>query len=185
MSRHLSPEAIVAAIERSLDAPGAAHLDGCEQCQRDVSALRAMLSDVEGAADSAEPSPLFWDHFSARVHTAVGATAPARLPAWRRWWQPAIGLAAGSLLAVWLVGRDSGSPPPVVPVGDRTDLADAVATPDAPWDAVVQLAADLSVDEVDGAVPFRLDAIALFDELTAEERETFDELLRAEMKGLE
>jgi hypothetical protein len=57
------------------------------------------------------------------------------------------------------------------------------AAPDAPWDAVVELAADLSVDEVAGAL--RLDTIALFDELTPEEQETLSELLRAELKGLE
>jgi len=182
--RHLSSEDTVAAIEGTLDPVRAAHLDGCDECQREVAALGRILRDVVAAADPAEPSPLFWEHLSARVHDAVGAEAPSRLPAWRHWWQPVLGLAAASLFVVWLIGRDQlGAPPPGPAIAESASAV--VGAADAPWDALVELAADLSVDEVDGAMPLRLDTVVLFDELTPEEQQTLSELLRAELKELE
>ena len=184
MTRHLSPEDTVAAIDGTLDSERVAHLDACDQCQCDVAALGAILRDVEATSDAAEPSPLFWDHLSARVRDAVGTEAPARTPVWRHWWQPALGLAAASLFAVWLISHDTGDGPTSGQAGVDSSGGDLVAAaPDAPWDAIVELAADLSVDEVDGAL--RLNTIALFDELTPEEQKTLGELLRAELKGLE
>jgi hypothetical protein len=184
MSRHLSPENMVAAMDGTLDPARAEHLNGCGDCQRELAALGGMLREVEGAASPAEPSPLFWDHFSARVRDAVAETSAAPVPAWRRWWQPVVGLATVSLLAIWLLARGPGAPPPDTPVAESGVAASSV-TADEPWDAVVQLAADLSVDEVDGAVPTRFDTVALFDDLTADEQATLADLLRAEMKGLE
>jgi len=182
MNSHLSAEESVAAVEKTLDPIRAAHLDACDQCRREVTSLEAMLRAVEATSDPVEPSPLFWDHFSARIRDAVGP-APPRKPIWNRWWQPALGLAAAGAVAMILAHRDAG---PAPDAGVRSaQSADASVTPDARWDAVVELAADLSVDEVTGAVPLRLDNVVLFDELTPDEQATVAELLQTEMKGLE
>jgi len=182
MNGHLSAEESVAVVEKTLDPIRAAHLDTCESCRRAVASLEAMLREVEAAASPGEPSPLFWDHFSARVRDAVGAAPPAK-PLWRRWWQPAVALAAVGAIAMVLVGREANRAPEAnAPAAQTTDASPAG---DASWEAVVELAADLSVDDVAGAVPRRLDGVALFDELTPDEQAAVAELLEHEMKGLE
>ncbi len=185
MTRHLSPEESIAAVERTLDGAAAAHLAACDRCQRDIAALAAVLRDVEAAKDPAEPSPLFWDHFSARVSGAARAEAASR-SAWS-WWRPAAGIAAAALVVTWLGFRAWTPAPGPADGGNQTETgngAGAAAVVDDPWDAVVELARDLSMDDVTGAVPLRLDTV-LFDELTPEEQQTVVELLQAEMKGLE
>jgi hypothetical protein len=185
MTRHLSPDEAVAALERTLDPARAAHLETCDRCRADIAGMRQMLTDIAAAADDHEPSPLFWDHFSDRVRVAAQAT-PSRAPAWRRLWQPAVGLAAAGIVVFWLVGRDGPgqSLPPAGSAGvSQSDAADTSAEP--PWDAVVELAAGLSVDEIHGAVPLRLDTVALFDDLSADEQAALVELLEREMRGLE
>jgi hypothetical protein len=181
MNGHLSQEELVAALEGTLEPIRKTHLDACDRCGREAGSLQAILRDVETAAEPAEPSPLFWDHFSARVRDAVGP-APPRVRVWRRWWKPVVALAAGAAAIVLVTrGADRDPATDVVPV----QTADAAAATDAPWEAVVELAADLSVDDVAGAVPLRLDNVVLFDELTPEERAAVAELLEHEMKGLE
>lgn len=185
MTRHLSPDEAVAALERTLDPARVAHLENCDRCRADIAGMRQMLTDIEAAADDHEPSPLFWDHFSDRVRVAAQAT-PSPSPAWRRLWQPAVGLAAVGIVVFWLVGRDG--PGQSLPSAgsarvSQSDAADTSAEP--PWDAVVELAAGLSVDEIHGAVPLRLDTVALFDDLSADEQAALVELLEREMRGLE
>ena len=185
MTRHLSPDEAVAALERALDPARAAHLETCDRCRADIAGMRQMLTDIEAAADDHEPSPLFWDHFSDRVRLAA-QTTPPRSPAWRRLWQPAFGLVAAGVVVFWLVGRDG--PGQSLPSAGSADVSqsDTGATSAEPgWDAVVQLAAGLSVDEVHGAVPLRLDTVALFDDLSADEQAALVELLEREMRGLE
>lgn len=187
MTRHLSPDESVAALERTLDPARAVHLDTCAHCRAEISGLRQMLTDVAAAADEHEPSPLFWDHFSDRVRAVAAQATPSRSSAWRRWWQPVVGFATAGLLVIWLVGRDGpGAPGPSAGRSadlSQSDPADTSAEP--AWDAVVELAAGLSVDEVHGAVPSRLDAVALFDDLSVAEQAALVELLEREMRGLE
>ncbi len=185
MTRHLSPEESIAALERTLEPARAAHLDTCDRCRADIAGLRQTLTDLEGAADHHEPSPLFWDHFSGRVRAAAQATPP-QTRAWRRLWQPAVGLAAAGLFTMWLAGRDgTAPPPPAEQAGDVSPGNPADTSPDPPWDAVVELAEGLSVDDVHGAVPLRLGTVALFDDLSPDEQAVLGELLEREMKGLE
>jgi hypothetical protein len=183
MIRHLSPEESVAALERTLEPARAAHLDACDRCRADIAGLRQMLTEVETAADDHEPSPLFWAHFSGRVRAAAPATPPPT--AWRRWWQPAAGLAAAGLLVIWLVGRESPAELPPAAEQSAGLSPSEPADTSASWDAVVELAAGLSVDEVHGAVPLRLDTVALFDDLSADEQAALVDLLEREMRGLE
>lgn len=185
MTRHLSADEAVAAIERTLDPARAAHLETCDRCRADIAGMRQMLTDIQAAADDHEPSPLFWDHFSERVRAAA-QTTPSRSPVWRRWWQPAVGLAAAGVVVFWLVGREG--PGPSLPSAGSAGMSQSAAadtSAEPPWDAVVELAAGLSVEEVHGAVPLRLDTVALFDDLSADEQAALVALLEREMRGLE
>ncbi len=187
MNRHLSPDESVAALEETLDPARVAHLDGCDRCRAEIAGLRQLLTEVEAAADDHEPSPLFWDHFSDRVHGLVAQQPPPRTSEWRRWWRPAVGLSAVGLLLIWLMGGDV--PGRLAPSEEQLagglpmGLADTSLEP--PWEAVVELASGLSVDEVHGAVPSRVDTVALFDDLSADEQAVLGDLLEREMRGLE
>jgi len=73
---HLSPEEFIDVIDGTRSEPSVPHLQSCSACRDRIAELRATLT---AAADAsiAEPSPLFWDQFSQRVHDAV-AMEPVR-----------------------------------------------------------------------------------------------------------
>lgn len=80
MTRHLSPDELVDLADGTRAESSAAHLRDCERCRRQVADLRVALR-AAASVDVPEPSPLFWDHFSARVGDAVraeGALQPRR-----------------------------------------------------------------------------------------------------------
>src|SRR5438105_1230502 len=113
---HLKPEQFVDLAEGTLPETAAPHLAACEACRRQLADLRAMMSEASGV-DAPEPSPLFWDHLSARVHDAVAEEA-ARPRTWReRLLQPLVlvpSLAAvlAMLIAVVLLPRALVAPAP-------------------------------------------------------------------------
>lgn len=99
---HLKPAEIVDAAEERLPGERRRHLDTCDRCRAAVSALAATLARL-AEAPVPEPSPLFWDHFSARVRAAIEAE-PGREP-WRTWLQrPLVVRAAWVALPVLVVG---------------------------------------------------------------------------------
>jgi hypothetical protein len=183
MSRHLSPEESIAALERTLDPSRRLHVDACERCRRELADLESVWSGARAASDDAEPSPLFWDQFSARVREAVRAESSAGAFEWRRLWQPAGAIAAAAVLLLWLAGRDPARPEPAA-IDQLATASDGVS-PDPRWDAVMELAAELSVGDVHRAVPSRFESVVLFDELTDEEQAALADLLASEMRGLE
>jgi hypothetical protein len=62
------------AAESSRSGGAAAHLSTCASCHRQVAELQGMLRAARDAAIP-EPSPLFWDHLSARIRAEI-ASAP-------------------------------------------------------------------------------------------------------------
>src|SRR5438034_8699386 len=88
---HLNEHELVDLADGSRTEASAPHLATCSDCRRQLADLRATLASV-AAVDVPEPSPLFWDHFSRRVHEAVaaqGRPGRARLP----WLFPATAMA--------------------------------------------------------------------------------------------
>jgi len=84
--KHLSREELLDIAEGSRAEPP--HVAECASCRGELQELRAVMVAVS-EVDVPEPSPLFWDHFSARVREAVvREAAPSRT----RWF----GLGAGS-----------------------------------------------------------------------------------------
>jgi hypothetical protein len=68
---HLSAAEFVDFAEGALDPSRASHVNRCEACAAQTRDLLAMIERSAASADVPEPSPLFWDHLSARVRDAV------------------------------------------------------------------------------------------------------------------
>ena len=97
---HLSRSEIVDLVEETLPQERAAHLELCAACRDEFETIRAALRDV-AAVDVPDPSPLFWEHFQARVRDGVAKTPR---PAWD--WIRVRGFAPlpAALVAVLVVG---------------------------------------------------------------------------------
>jgi hypothetical protein len=184
MTHHLSTDELVAVLDRHLDAGRRQHFDGCDACRAAVADLEATFARV-AVADVPEPSPLFWDHLSARIQAATAAEPMAvGAPASRSFWRPVVAVAAAAVVVLAVVmSRAPAVPPPGI--DDRSvavSTADGMSD-DAPWTTMAGLAEAMSADDVRllvGAAP----ETPAITELTATEREAFVRLL-GEMGGLE
>jgi hypothetical protein len=78
--RHLSPEDLLDLAEGaapSVPDASSAHLSSCVTCRQQHAELRAIINAVT-VVDVPEPSPLFWEHLSARVRGAIAAETGLR-----------------------------------------------------------------------------------------------------------
>jgi len=88
---HLKPARLVDLAEGVEAEQSAPHLAECDTCRRALAELRAAMADLArpGSDDVQEPSPLFWDHLSARVRDAVAEDGKPGHASWRdRWLRP-------------------------------------------------------------------------------------------------
>src|SRR5262252_163483 len=69
---HLTADELVDIAEGTRPESAASHLAACAACRAVLAELRATMSAITDA-DVPEPSPLFWDHLSRRVHEAIEA----------------------------------------------------------------------------------------------------------------
>jgi hypothetical protein len=156
---HLSASEFVDLAEGTLAPDRAAHAGRCEVCR----AQAALVQDALRLTDDAvvpEPSPLFWDHLSARVREAIDAP-PARSAfgfGFRRL-QPIVATLAiaVAVLSVVLINRDAGKTvePRETPVASAPStaevdrLADPALDPNhaAAWSVLTAAAADLRLEE--------------------------------------
>lgn len=108
--KHLSAEELIDLMEGTRSPSSAPHLDSCEACRRQLAELRAVLS-ATAEIDVPEPSPLFWEHLSARIREAVAAAEASGPPPWFGSWPwprivlPLAGVAVATLVIVALVAR--------------------------------------------------------------------------------
>jgi hypothetical protein len=138
MARHLNAEQLVDLAEGTLAERATPHLDECDTCRRALAQLRATLLDagaVPGERDVPEPSPLFWEHLSARVRESVAAEGLPHSVRWlERWrraleprfvWPALVGVAGACVLAV-VASRPPAGPLPIpakpLPVAENTQL---------------------------------------------------------------
>jgi hypothetical protein len=118
--KHLEDVELVDWSDGVLAGPRRDHAEACAECRERLSQLRADVARV-AEVDVPEPSPLFWDHFQARVRDAVAAeSAPSPWFAWRRSaaavWATSAACAVILLVAVFWSAALPGvrrQPPPV------------------------------------------------------------------------
>ena len=78
---HLTSDELIDAVEGTLEPSRLEHLKVCAACAREVAELASVLQEAR-TVEMPEPSPLFWDHLTRRVRTAVAAE-PLPSSGWR------------------------------------------------------------------------------------------------------
>ncbi len=186
MTTHLSPQESVNALDGVLPQQRHSHLDSCASCQTHVDELRAMMMAVGEVADVPEPSPLFWDHFQARVQTLVQAemVRPTSDP----WWAMVVSVrgAMAAVATVVMAGVAVALYPGdrVAPVEDAQGAVadDAMALETAEWAFVSGMMDTFEPDDVRQVLtPAALAVDSAFASLTSGERDVFAKLLSAEL----
>jgi hypothetical protein len=191
VTRHFTSEQLIALAEDAgtkLSESQALHLGQCAECRHQVADLRAMMTAVEDATVP-EPSPLFWDHFSARVRDAVAAEQnPPSLGSgpwpWFRAKALWLGAAVVAVLAVAVIVRiDRNAPSSSVSISTSgTEAVDPFgAVEDASLSLVADLAADLdweAATEAGFTTHVSVDAVM---QLTDAERRELRQLLQGEL----
>ena len=199
---HLNDAELIDALDDGAG-PAGRHAAQCDACGAKLAAMREAIAAVD-AVGVPEPSPLFWDHFSARVHAAIddhGIT-----PSWWRSWlaSPAAWTVAAATMVIALIGGIwQWSAPPAAVRGADTVARTAPATSSPASEAApIDLSDDLGAIEADEAwavVRTVADGVEWDDEavtagvfgrpgwaeraaqsLTPEEREQLLKLLQAE-----
>jgi hypothetical protein len=154
---HLRADELVDLAEGARADAAAPHLAECARCRADLAALRATLSAV-AEVEVPEPSPLFWDHLSRRVHHAVAAERAPRRRAFGAWFRSArafqVGVAAvASILLVVFASRPRPIDRPAGQAQLAADLlSDAPIENDPPLALVASLAATVNPDAVDAGL---------------------------------
>ena len=188
---HLSPSEFVDFVEGTLPQARAAHVERCEACGHlSVSVARALRAVNDVAVP--EPSPLFWDHLSARVRTALPDAPAPRAPWWRRpaaaiaWSMVAMVAMVATIIAIVAVRQGSRPIAPAAPAA-RVTVIPAQTTADegdAAWDLLTIAASDLQLEDARaagfGVRTATVDTAVL--ELSPAEREELGRLLQDELR---
>jgi hypothetical protein len=148
--RHLTAEQLVDIAEGTTPETAVAHLQACESCRGQLAELRAVMAAAAGV-DVPEPSPLFWDHLSARVRAAVAAEEAPRGVWWRpaTWPRLAIPAAAAGLVVIAIAAVvTSRSLTPMTPPAETPPPAQviAAATVESSDDVALNLVGDLAAE---------------------------------------
>ena len=213
MSRHLSPEEFVDAIDGVLQATRRGHLEDCAECRRELDALGTLMHEVHSADQPPSPSPLFWDHLPGRV-VSTATHAPERTSSsgwWFAWPAVAAVSALTLVLAVPMLRRaiTPAMPDVVQPIAEaappsiETPSSDAVAdlgrvaalegpltdetSPAArrSWNRIVTAGRGVPAEDVLGVAPTGPGTAVLIEDLSPRELQEFARLLRAQMGGLQ
>ncbi len=131
--QHLTPEEVVDLADGGEDA-ALSHLASCDACRRQVAELRQTMMSVADV-EVPEPSPLFWDHFSARVGSAVAteqiASASVGAIRWASWRFALASAACATVVLVVAVTLRLGTSPAVPGISAPASiLVGAGAPPD-------------------------------------------------------
>lgn len=195
---HLSRDELLGLAESDGPIATGHHAASCAACRHEVESLRALLRDAR-SVEVPEPSPLFWEHLSARVHRAIAeapAAAPAGASAWftPRWALALGGLSTAVLAGVLVVGRGpspspAAAPPFVIAEHGPSTFESTPASEDAAgmaeedWDLVAGLAEDADVGDVSDLLDFVTPGTAdgVVPRLSGEEQDELIRLIRAEM----
>lgn len=145
---HLTAAEMIDLLEGTLADERRAHARECARC-RDEAAQAAIAYEAARDAEIPEPSPLYWEHLSQRVHDAIRQAPPhAR---WRALleWRGALAAAAAVMLLVigttlsWRAGV--GVSPPSAPIAPTIATTAETSTTDALQNASLESGADWEV----------------------------------------
>jgi hypothetical protein len=183
---HLTPDELIDAVDGRLGARRLAHLADCERCHTRAGQLRAALGDAR-RVQAPDPSPLFWEHFSARVRAAIAEEAvPGRhWPfVWLRW--PVVAPWAAMTVILIALGAAVSRAPVKSDAARPTSLqsqGDAAAVGEREWAVVsaILMAEDLEAANDAGMLVRPGDVEQVASELSAAEQEALIKLLKAEM----
>ena len=200
---HLTDAEFVDCLDGTLSPARTAHVASCERCRKTVDDLRDGIA--RPAEDHVpEPSPLFWEHFSGRVHEAVREADASSAPGWLGWTRGATvrwslsgaALTLALVAGVWLASRPTPRPqfpapalathaPDAIPVA-QPDAFDAAfdADADEAWSLVRTVADDVTWDDATsdgfGLRPGSTERALVT--LTVDERSELARLLQAETR---
>lgn len=147
---HLEADELIDLAEGARTESSAPHLAACAQCRAQLADLRAVVASVADV-EVPEPSPLFWDHFSRRVHDAVAVERVAPGASWAsrlfasRGLQAAVAACAALILVVFATSRTTA---PGIPAAHRNGAELFVDSP-IEADASLALVATLA-EHLDG-----------------------------------
>lgn len=96
---HVTPEEFVDLVEGTRSEASLPHLAECAACREELAGMRAAMTAAVDS-DVPEPSPLFWESFSARVAERIDEAPDPRR--WLAWTRPRV-LVPVSALAVLLL----------------------------------------------------------------------------------
>src|SRR5262245_1024771 len=197
LTDHLDEAVLLDAAEGNQPETAEAHLAECEGCRLQVADLRAAMRMAEDAPVP-EPSPLFWDHLSARVREAIAEEAtgePAAVPAgWaaRLWsWQMVTAAVAAAIILAVAVNRQSSSgtntaqsavaPAPALAT-IPSDLTPSIDN-DPSLSFIADLAGDLDWDDaVEAGLTSGADAVErVVQDMSDDERRELRRVLQEEM----
>lgn len=182
---HLTPDELLDLAEGTRSEMSAPHLAKCEECRRQLEELRDVMAALE--VEVPEPSPLFWDHFSARVSAAVASEGRSA----RSWfgiggWSWGLAAAVSAVVLAIAVSRipriPEATPVAATRVAEASpaDVGSALSTDDPSflllgdlagsldWDAAAEAGIGMDVGTADTAVA----------ELSDDERTELQRLLR-------
>ena len=190
---HLDETLLLAALDGQIDAAAATHLADCRTCADRIRELRSMIESV-ASLEVPEPSPLFWEHFPARVSRAIDAAPPRSgwLSASRWLWGSAATAAVVMLLMLLPLRRNAAAPAPtgnadtpaVVALSDMDVDSVENLDVDEAWDMVRAVAEATDYDEVQesGLAPRAGSVERAAMELTSDERTELARLIAQEIK---
>jgi hypothetical protein len=127
---HLTSEELLDLAEGTRSESSAPHLAKCDTCRHQLNELRDVMATLQ--VDVPEPSPLFWDHFSARVSEAVASDAKSP----RSWfgigrWSWGVAVAMTAVVLAIAVSRVPKTPADTTR-GSATVVADREASNGVP-----------------------------------------------------
>ena len=191
---HLHPDELIDLAEGTRPESAAPHLLSCESCRRRLAEARALIA-AAATVEVPEPSPLFWDHLSARIGAALD-TEPVPSPSWTEWLLRGRTLAAAAAAMLLVAGLAAyagwtwrtatiDTPLPSTTVAqDAPELdTDELAGDDA-WDVIAAAAAAMEWEEAKVGIAARSGAserVAL--ELSDAERAELRRLIEEEMRS--
>jgi hypothetical protein len=147
-----------------------------------------VVREARDAGAVPEPSPFFWNQLSARVAAATDAEPIQPLTWWDRAWRPVAAVSAVAAAAVLVVGIFDARPEPESPTSP-TPVAAAVvsdsAVDEATLELMVQMATDVSNEELQSARPDKEATAAVIADLTPEQQAEFIRLIKAEIGDIQ